>query len=342
MTEILHNSKDILGKTLFGSIRFVCLLVNYLLFQGSQVVRDENVMELSPHLYTVEVKNSRIRLAVERVRDDLFAVVIYHDNIVEGMYIGIEPQTYRQYMMVLRTGTYDCMTYLELYRRGGRRLNLRQWNRLKEGEHMDYIRRKLPFLPVHTCVINMTGKPWTGPVCMHELFPMEWKSNQTLGGQYYHLIDPYCMKDVDLAKFKEIGILLSCLKYQDDDASRERYMLKYSKGTVMTPELAGSINLLTGSDIEVTESKDKEGDEVTVEKFGASIERRGFAKGEKQGFANGEKQGFTKGEKQGFRNGCYETLIEAVKSNAMKLAAAAKIARVSEEEMRRIVTTGKY
>ncbi|MGM9942387.1 MAG: hypothetical protein ACI32N_10435 [Bulleidia sp.] len=292
MNALPRNRKDILERNETNQNTVIADLASYLLFDRQIRIKPEDVCELNPHVITVKTENGKYTEVKEQIRDGLYAVVVKCSDHYEAFYCGVEPQTKQETDLFFRFVEYNIRTYNQIIEKGtGEPLNKEEWEKLKEGEHLPYIIRNLPILPIITIYQNFSDQKYTGRVSVDHAYEDQW--NVDAFGSKYRIVcfDVFDMPDEDLAWFGEYGVLLGIIKYQHDVNDLDKYMVKYYQEAYMSSDTVAMINLYSNAGIEMEEGEV----EVKVYKSLQDLINRG----RKEGIIEGKEEGRKEGRKEG-------------------------------------------
>ena len=235
------GEKDTAAKLYFAKPHFFADAFNFFLFDGDKVIKPE---ELSP-MDSTEVAmifGKKKNTPVQQHRD-LLKLWNAGEN-EDGVFVllGLEPQSTIHYGMTVRNMLYDALSYatqisnLSSLREqeaknadnnngdAGKNNNAN----LTSGKRIAKIRSSEEFLsgmkkddklkPVITLVLNLSGKPWDGPVELHEILNVKNKKLlQYINNYRLNIVSPAEIKDEDFAKFStSLGFALKVVKHQND------------------------------------------------------------------------------------------------------------------------------
>lgn len=260
MKGIPGNSKDLYERKTLNQKKFIADVCSDVLFHRKIAIRSEDVAEMSPHLITIETENGEFTELRENIRDGLYAVVFRHEGKYHAFYCGIEPQTKQKPDLLFRFLDYDVRTYREIMDKGtGKELSREEWDQLRDGEHLAYIIRNYPLLPVFTIHLNFSDRKYEK---MDSIEVPEW--GDCLEEQYGvrftgACLDVHALSDEDLAWYGYYGILLGVIRYQNDLEGLEKYMLKYYQVRKMGSDMIAMINLYSNANLKLEEGEEEIG-----------------------------------------------------------------------------------
>ena len=295
--------KDITEKEYFKNNDRFSDIFNYYLFDGSKVIKSEDLVELDTTLAVTEPVN------INRERDIFKKAVIKSDGKCSYLLLGIENQTRVSKDMIIRIMGYDYLSYYKQYH-----------NVEKDKNHA-----KIKMYPVISLVIYYSDKKWSGPKDLHDMlgikdsFISKYVTNVKL-----NLIEPNNMNTNDFNKFSntDLSLLFEFIKYSNNKDEIKRIMSNNKKVDKETIKL---INRTTNSKLEINESEvsydmckgmddlRKEFKEEGLAEGRAEGIRQGKIEGIKQGKAEGIKQGKAEGIKQGKAEGIKQGKAEGIK-----------------------------
>ena len=178
------GKKDRYEKVYTRNAEVFADIVNYLLYEGEERIRPDDLRELDGEELLVEEKK-----VLQRLRDVVKQVTVRQNEEAIYMIIGLENQTQVHYAMPVRTMVYDAMHYAgqveEIRKQNGRRWKQRKGNNgdnngeqagsrvedrlLTSAEFLSGITKEDKLLPVITIVILYSSEPWDGPVSLYDM-----------------------------------------------------------------------------------------------------------------------------------------------------------------------------
>ena len=240
------GEKDTAAKLYFAKPHFFADAFNFFLFDGDKVIKPEELSAMDS-TEAVMIFGKKKNTPVQQHRDLL---KLWNAGETEdGVFVllGLEPQSTIHYGMTVRNMLYDALSYAtqisnlsslreqEAKNAGNNNGDAGKNNNasLTSGKRIAKIRSSEEFLsgmrkddklkPVITLVLNLSGKPWDGPVELHEILNVKNKKLlQHINNYRLNIVSPAEIKDEDFAKFStSLGFALKVVKYQNDDKIAE-------------------------------------------------------------------------------------------------------------------------
>ncbi len=184
---------------------------NYLVYDGEEVIKPENLQELDSAEVLAEFGKEGDVDTSERFRDVLKTCALMTDDRVVYMALGIEAQSSIDYGMPIRTYLYDALYY-------DRQAKHIRASHKKNGERGEVFTSGLhkgdKILPVITVVIYFGPEEWDGPRTLSEMYICNDDSIKEFLPEYkMNLIEPRQMKEEDFEKFNSwMGKVLKFMK----------------------------------------------------------------------------------------------------------------------------------
>ena len=216
---------------------------NFFLFDAEQVVKPE---ELSPMDSTeaARIFGEKSSTSVQRHRDLLKLWGARENEDAVFMLLGLELQSTVHYGMTARNMLYDALSYAtqisdikrlrKRQKAGNTGNNDNAGNNddaeltCEEGvvtirmtdsaEFLSGMKKDDKLKPVITLVLNLSGKPWDGPVELHEILNVKNRELlQYINNYRLNIVSPAEIEDDDFKKFSTAcGFALKVIKHQND------------------------------------------------------------------------------------------------------------------------------
>lgn len=205
-------SKDTITKEYMKDKKIFSDVFNYYVFDGKQIIKEEDLKELDTNLIEMDIKDS----SFQRYRDVYKEATIMLDDRATYFLLGIENQSNVDYSMVIRNMLYDSLSY----RIQVRDIEKKNKNGKMKMNFISGLRKEDRIKPVISLVVYFGMDKWDGPKDLHSMFKESVRKKEIL--QYVpnyklNIIEPYRMKDEDFDKLhSELKIVLQFIKYSNN------------------------------------------------------------------------------------------------------------------------------
>ncbi len=284
------GKKDIAAKMYLRNNAVFADLVNVALYGGEQEVFPEDLTEmdtneilmwesvwgsekgLSSNRKKAGKEKSRHTVAAQRFRDGLKLLSHMSDGEQEYLILGIEPQSYPNYAMPVRTMLWDSLTYDRQIRNRGRQRR-EQRIRQSSAEFLSGFGKEDRLIPVSSIVVNLSEKQWDGPLSLYDMLAIQDSGIMSWVNDYrIHLIDPYAMSLEELNLFRtDLGNVLKFIMCSGDSDRLEQIVREDPRFQHMSREAVEMINTYTNTKLEY---KVYEGSEVNMCKAIDDLKKR--------------------------------------------------------------------
>lgn len=227
------NMKDLAARNYFSHEDVFADLFNVFLYQGEEVIKPGSLIPLD--VSEIYKKGDRL---IERRRDVVKMLAVKSDGKRTYMILGLECQSKEDWRMAIRMMMYDAMRYDEQLQNKSSRKEMR---------------------PVISVVINLSGKRWSGPKSIQEIFEVsDPKFLRYISDYRMNLIDPHQMNEEEIQKFKSDLRFLMILMRADEDVEKTKEVIKDKKWLKkMSREAKIFTNAYFGTDLEEQEEKEE-------------------------------------------------------------------------------------
>lgn len=227
-------------------------IVNYVLYDGKQVVLPENLQDKDTTEHFLWDENEQL-IGKEMMRDILKLCVIKDTAFAEYIILGIENQTDMHYSMPVRNLLYDALTYSRQVKEIG---EYNRKNRLvkSRSEFLSGMRKDDKLIPVITITICYDSDRWDGAKTLKEmLYDAGPEVMKYVPDYNMCLITPQNIQD--FTKFRtEFGVVMKFVAAsKDKKALRELVEKDREKFSRMSRKAAEAMKALTKLEIEIQE-----------------------------------------------------------------------------------------
>ncbi|MDO5403337.1 MAG: Rpn family recombination-promoting nuclease/putative transposase, partial [Eubacteriales bacterium] len=186
-------------------------ICNYMLFDGEQVIKPEELVEKDPGELVMPFRDGDISIPVQKFRDVIKMVEVKTSDKATFVVMGVENQAKINYAMVIRNMLYDAISYSSQVNEIGNE-NRKMKKVKKSAEFLSGIRKDDKIKPVITIVVYWGTKKWDGARFLHEMLDVEDEFKRFIPNYYINLITPNEIED--FTKFHtELGLVLESIKY---------------------------------------------------------------------------------------------------------------------------------
>ena len=301
------NKKDIIEREYFRRNEKFASIFNYYLFDGKNVIKEDELEELDTTLITTNPILSK------RERDIYKKAVFKTDGKKKYLLLGIENQTREDSYMVIRNMGYDYYSYHN------------QVQNIEKEYKNDKIEVKRIY-PVITLVIYYSHKRWTGKKDLYSIIDISDNLKEYVSNYKLNIIEPYSMEERDFDKLNnDLGLLFGFIKYSGNQTKLDLLLRNNDKYKTVDIKTARLIKEVTNIDIEINEEdggeynmcKAIEDMKKTARKEGKEEAKKEMCKAiedmkktaRKEGKAEGKAENLQENIKTMNKNGADESLI---------------------------------
>ena len=218
---------------------------NYLLYDGDQVIKPEELRELDTTELTIPYGNNA-RVPEQKYRDLLKLWNAMMDDNAIYVILGAELQDKVHYGMPVKDGLYDMIGYAKQiselrrsYRKASEEPDEGELTaedgdlriRLSSEEFLSGLRKGDKLVPIITAVVYLGEKPWDGPRSLFEMLDVKDKRLIPFLNDYrLNLVSPADMDETEFDKFHTgLGFAMRVIKHQAEDADAIIMATKHKK-----------------------------------------------------------------------------------------------------------------
>ena len=254
---------DTEGKKFLSNRELFADAFNYLLYDGKEVIKPDELRELDTTELTVPYGNNA-RFPVQKYRDLLKVWNAMMDDSAIYVVLGAELQDKVHYGMPVKNGLYDMLGYSKQiaeikrsYQKKDSKKKDKEGGEAEEGEltvengvlkikltHEEFLsglRKGDKLVPIITAVVYFGEEPWDGPRSLYDLLDIKDETLKKFIPNYWiNLISPADMDEEEFTKFHtELGEAMRILKHQKEDADKVILATNHKK---FSPETAYFLN----------------------------------------------------------------------------------------------------
>lgn len=259
------GKKDIAEKLYTENNRIFADIVNYMVYDGAEMVHPADLMELGSEELILKGGDKQ-----QRYRDVMKKAVIRQDKDAIYMLVGLENQSEVHYAMPVRNMLNDSMRYMrqveqirrERFQQGRKKDGLQEHIAMDGQTHAEFLSgmtEQDKLLPIITIVILFQDQTWNGPKSIHEMLNTTDPAVLKYVQDYkIHVIAPADMTEDELRKFQSsMREVLNFIKYSKDKRKLAQIMqADAERFKHMEREAVQLLNLVTGAEMEMDEEEE--------------------------------------------------------------------------------------
>ena len=247
---------DILCKKYMSNNEIFADAFNYLLYDGKQKIKPEDLKPLDTSFISVEINNTNVSSAVQKNRDVFKILSAKRTDKVGFLILGVENQANVHYAMPVRTMLYDSMQYASQVDIKSKE-NKKNKKCSNSNEFLSGFTKEDKLVPVITLVVYFGSEEWDGPTNIRDMFiDVDKPIAKYLPNYYINLIYPQ-LPDLELAKLKsELGIVLQFIKNSNDKKKLLNSLEKNKKYHKVSNISATLIKETTGLNLKINKEKE--------------------------------------------------------------------------------------
>ena len=225
---------DAEGKQYLSNNVYFADTFNYLLYDGEEIIKPDELRELDTTELTVPYGNNA-RVPVQKYRDILKIWNAMMDDQAIYVILGTELQDKVHYGMPVKDGLYDMLGYSKQiaeikrsYKKGSEGSedegeltvdNGVMKIKLTSEEFLSGLRKGDKLIPIITAVVYLGEEPWDGPRSLFEMLDVkDDRLYHFLNDYKLNLISPADMDDDEFVKFHtDLGFAMKLIKHQSTD-----------------------------------------------------------------------------------------------------------------------------
>ena len=175
-------------------------ICNYMLFDGEQVIKPEELVEKDPGELVMPFRDGDISIPVQKFRDVAKTTIIKETSENVFAIVGVENQAEINYA-----------TQVNVMGKKNRATKEPK----KSAEFLSGISKDDKIIPVITIVLYWGDKKWNGARNLYDIFNINGDVLRFIPNYYINLISPNEIED--FTKFRtQLGLVLECIKYKSD------------------------------------------------------------------------------------------------------------------------------
>lgn len=260
---------DVEGKQYLSNNIIFADAFNFLLYDGEEVIKPDDLRELDTTELTVPYGNNA-RDPVQKYRDILKIWNAMMDDRAVYVILGAELQDKVHYGMPVKDGLYDMLGYSKQIAEKKRSYRKDSESQVGEGdltiendvmkikltsaEFLSGLRKGDKLKPIITAVVYLGEDPWDGPRSLFEMLNVQDERLYRFLNDYkLNLISPADIADEEFHKFHtDLGFAMKLIKHQSTDAVQ---LILQERNRKIDPDTAFFLNaaIKTNLELEVEE-----------------------------------------------------------------------------------------
>lgn len=261
---------DTEGKKYLSNNMIFADAFNYMIYDGDEIIKADNLKELDTTQITVPYGNNA-RLPMQKYRDLLKVWNAMMDNDAIYIIFGAELQGKVHYGMPVKNGLYDMIGYSKQIEEAGRSYKKKEKNseetendaklvvedgtlkiKLTSEEFLSGLRKGDKLVPIITAVVYFGDSTWDGSRSLFEMLEVPDKRMYNYLNDYkMNLISPVDMSEEDFEKFHtDLGLAMKVIKHQKEDADT---VIKGTNHRKIDPDTAFFLNRAVNLGLEYEE-----------------------------------------------------------------------------------------
>ena len=297
---------------------------NFLLYDGEQVIRPEQLRPLDTSAITLPYATGEKPSPVQKYRDVLKSVVAMTDDHAAYLLLGIENQSQIHYAMPVRNLLYDAIQYAVQVDRIASAHKTNKDTPETKAEFLSGFFSTDKLLPVITMTLYFGPDEWTAPKDLHSMLSANEHILKFVDNYHLHLIAPADIADKDFEKFHtELCPALRFVKYSKNMEQLKALLRSDNTFRSISKRTADMLNIVTNAQLHYPDGKER----VDMCEAIEGIRNEGIAIGLAKGRAEGKAEGRTEG--------MLELLIGLVKDGLLSVEDAAVRIGMSAAEFKK-------
>ncbi len=276
--------KDALTKDYMQDPERFADAFNYLLYDGKQVIKPENLKpQDSASLAVLYGEDGKV-VPIQKFRDVLKLASIMEDSDAVYLFLGIENQSEIHYAMPVRNMVYDSMAYNKQVDEKAKKNRDAGKASKSGGEFLSGFLKTDKLLPVITLVVYFGADEWIGPRDLHSMLDANEHILRFVPNYPIHLITPADFQDENFPKLvSELRLVLEYLKYSKDENKLHKLVNEDAAFKSVSKKTVDVVNVLTNSSIVYNKGEERVNMCEAIEKLISKGEARGREEGRVEG-----------------------------------------------------------
>ena len=230
---------------------------NYLLFDGKQEIKPEDLKPLDTNSISIELKGTKVSNAVQKNRDVFKILSAKRTDDIGLLILGVENQIKVHYAMPVRAMLYDSLQYASQVDMRSKE-NRKNKKASDSDEFLSGFTKQDKLIPVITLVIYFGSRAWDAPTNIRDMFGNVKESIvKYLPNYHMNLISPDLPND-ELDKLSsELGVVMKFIK-QSRDKKKLLENIEKSKDFRNVSNISATLmNEATGMNLKINKEQEK-------------------------------------------------------------------------------------
>ena len=284
------GKQDTQMKQYMGNNRRFANLINTSVFKGKKKLQKEYLEERDTTELSVILEGDEVLPYTQKYQDIMKEAIIKENDHMISILIGLENQTYIDYLMPLRVLNYAVLNY-------NKQIREKEKKKYKDtNEFLSGVSKDTKVKPVLMVVLSWVQGPWDGPTSLKELYDVsDEEILEILPDFKMVMISPYDMSEEELDKYDEdLGKVLRFIK-RCGEAKEGKEVLRDSdiEYTKVDRENALLLRELTGKEFEIEENQEEINMLESMKRLFEVEKMKGKEEGKLEGIIEGEEKGRT-------------------------------------------------
>ncbi len=308
---------DAVAKNYMQDREFFADAFNYLIYDGGQVIKPENLKPLDATSIAIPYGKSGKIGPIQKYRDVLKLATVMKDDRAAYVLLGIENQSEINYAMPVRNMLYDALQYIEQIEEIRRARELRGERFKSSAEFLSGLTKADKLTPVITLTIYFGAEQWTGPRDVHSMLSADEEILRFVNNHALSLIVPADITQSDFRKFNsEFGLVMKYVKYSNDRKKLREMVGKDAAFRSVSRKTANMINVVTHSNLNFDIGEERVDMCNAIEGIRNDAREEGLAKGLAKGRAEGRVEGRAEGRAEGMAK-AYSEVMKKMRRNGL-------------------------
>ncbi len=325
------GSKDMVTKEYMADNRIFADAFNFLIYNGEQIIKPENLRPLDTTHVEIPFGTSGENVPIQKLRDELKALIIKEDSNAIYAVLGIENQSDIHYAMPVKDMNYDALEYANQVRKIA---NAHKKNNDKSSgaEYLSGFHKTDRLVPVVTLVIYFGADEWDGPKCIFDMFSenIDDKILAFTDNYKINLISPNEMSDQELDKLQtSLKEVIKYIKYSKDKNKINEIVVNDERFSKLERSAFNVINACTNSNLRINDN------EEVVDMCQAILDMKQDARNE------GMNEGIIKGMNEGINKGIIKVALNLLKVRKMSNEEISEVTGLSLKEIQDLILRNK-
>ena len=253
------KDKDTYTKKYMADNNVFADAFNFLIYNGRQVIKPENLKQLDTSVLSVPFGNNNAQAPIQKIRDLLKSAEIKEDGENIYLILGVENQSEIHYAIPARNMLYDALEYArQIENISKKHRKAKDYKDVSAGEFLSGFYNNDKLIPVITLVIYFGVDEWTAPRSIYDMFEIKNKEILSFVNDYHiNLIAPSELTDEKAEKLhSNLKEVLLYIKNSDDKEKLKDLVQNNEKFSRLERDAVYVINAFTNSNLKIDENQE--------------------------------------------------------------------------------------